>query len=110
MCSPPPSKFSQGQDRDRSLFFSILQGTDKVIRHLKKLLIIGEGGLGYLSTGGMRFLPVLSEMTPHGGVRLSRLVFRNILPMLGARSPGFRSPCCCCCCSACGVCCTATSL
>lgn len=53
MCSLPPSKFSQSQDRDKSLF-SILQGVDKVIRHLKKLLIAGKGG--YLYTGGVRRL------------------------------------------------------
>lgn len=49
MCSLPPSKFSQSQGRDKSLF-SILQGVDKVIRHLKKLPIAGKGG--HLYTGG----------------------------------------------------------
>lgn len=46
------SRPRQGQEP----FFPILQGTDKVIRHLKKLLIIGEGGPGYLDTGGVCLL------------------------------------------------------
>lgn len=68
MCSLPPSKFSQSQDRDKSLF-SILQGVDKVIRHLKKLPIAGKGG--YRPSSWVGFLPVLSGMTSHAGARLS---------------------------------------
>lgn len=99
------SRPRQGQEP-----FSILQGTDEVIRHLKKLLVVGETGLGYLGAdwwvpcavflGGLS-PPVLSGMTFHSGARLSMLVLRNILPILGARSPGFRSQLCCS--LACGV-------
>lgn len=53
VCSLPPSKFSQGQDRDRSPF-SILQGIDKVIRHFRKLPAVGKGG--YLDPDGVRRL------------------------------------------------------
>lgn len=87
------------QEQEPFFFFPIFQGTDKVIRHLKKLPIVGEAGLGHLGywCGALSSWvgfppPVLSGMTSHSGARLSRLALWNILPMLEAGSLG-SDPC-----------------